>query len=235
MTHASAHLHLPDAPEAVEREVRLVARASARHRLAHAYGHCSARLDEQHFLVCAARPMGLVGQGEAGTVVAVHEPLPAGVLGEVRIHQQIYAARSDVRGILRSMPPALMALSTARRVPKPRHGMGTYFGAGPALWDSPQLVRDEAAAHGVAAALGTGRAVVMRGNGTVMAADSLRLALVLTWYLEDAARLELEVRKAGLDRESVQLTRDECSRRATTAGGIVERMWEYLTENDPEK
>lgn len=224
-----------EADSTVQRLVRLAARAAGRHGLAHAYGHCSQRLDAGRFVVCAARPMGQVAAGEPGTVVPVHGPLPDGVLGEVRIHQQIYARRSEVGGIVRGMPPATMALGTARRTPRPRHGPGAYFGAaGAALWDDPQLVRDDAAAAGVAEALGEGAAVVMRGNGAVTVADSLPAALVLLWYLEDAARLELAVLAAGLGAESAALDAGECARRATRSGRIFERMWEHLTAGDPE-
>ncbi len=38
--------------------VRKMARALARGGLVNAYGHCSVRLDEKSFLVCAAKPMG---------------------------------------------------------------------------------------------------------------------------------------------------------------------------------
>lgn len=218
----------------MQRLVRIAARAAGRQGLAHAYGHCSQRLDDARFLVSAARPMGLIGPHESGTVVHVHGPLPEGVLGEVRIHQQIYARRPEVRGIVRGMPPAAMALSTAHRTPRPRHGTGAYFGAGIGLWDDPQLVRDDAAAAGVADALGAAHAVVMRGNGVVTAADSLPAALVLLWYLEDAARLELAVLGAGLADASTVLSAAECERRATRAGRIFERMWDFLTAGDPE-
>lgn len=220
--------------EQQQRLLRLAARALGRHGLAHAYGHCSLRLDEESFLVCAARPMGLLTAGEPGVVVPLNGPLPAGVLGEVRLHQEIYRRRPEVRAVARSMPPALMALGTAGRTPKPRHGMGAYFGAGAALWNDPQLVRDDAAAVAVIDAMGESNAVVMRGNGVVVAADSLEKVLCLTWYLEDAARLELAVLGAGLEQTSIVLTAAECERRATTAGGIFERMWEHLTAGDPE-
>ena len=57
-----------------QRQLRIAARAFARHGLAHAYGHCSVRIDERHFLVCAARPMGLIALGEPGVVVPVNGP-----------------------------------------------------------------------------------------------------------------------------------------------------------------
>lgn len=222
------------AADDIQRELRLAARALGRHGLAHAYGHCSVRLDEGHFLVCAARPMALIAPGEPGQVVPVEGPLPAGVLGEVRLHQQIYRRRPQVQAVARTMPPALMALGTARRTPRPRHGMGAYFGAGAALWDDPQLVRDDALAVAVIDAMGDRNAVVMRGNGVVVAADSLPQVVALTWYLEDAARLELAVLGAGLEPASVVLDAGECERRATAAGGIFERMWDYLCAGDAE-
>jgi HCOMODA/2-hydroxy-3-carboxy-muconic semialdehyde decarboxylase len=222
----------PDAR--VQRQLRIAARALGRHGLAHAYGHCSVRIDERHFLVCASRPMGLLAPEDGGVVVAVDGPLPAGVLGEVRLHQQIYRRRSSIRAVARTMPPCVMALGTARRTPRPRHGLGSYFGAGAALWDDPQLVRDDAIAAAVIDTMGQANAVVMRGNGVVVAADSLEKVVCLTWYLEDAARLELAVLGAGLEETSVVLTDDECDRRATSAGGIFERMWDYLTFGDPE-
>ncbi len=219
----------------VQRELRIAARALARHGLAHAYGHVSRRLDGERFLVCAPRPMGLLAPGEDGSVVPVAGPLPDGVLGEVRIHQQIYARRPDVGAVARTMPPALMALGTARRVPQPRHGPGCYFGVGAALWDDPQLLRDDAAAAALAEALGDRAAIVMRGNGAVVVGGAPAEAVVLTWYLEDAARLELAVLSAGLEAESAVLDRAACERRATASGGIFERMWDYLTAGDPER
>ena len=223
------------APEVVQRRVRVAARALGRHGLAHAYGHCSERLDAHSLLVCAPRPMGQIRPGEPGLVVPISGSLPEGALGEVRLHQQIYQRRSDVRSVLRCMPPALMALGTARRVPRARHGLGSYFGPdGPALWDDPQLLRSDEAAAAVADTLGKGHAIVLRGNGVVVAAATLAQAVGLCWYLEDAARLELAVLAAGLGEQSVVFDTDECAKRATASGGIFERFWQFLTDGDSE-
>jgi HCOMODA/2-hydroxy-3-carboxy-muconic semialdehyde decarboxylase len=223
--------------------VRRAARALGRSGLVHAYGHCSSRLDAGHFLVCAARPMGLIAPGEDGEVVPVNGPLPEGVLGEVRIHQHIYRNRPDVGGIVRSMPPKTMSLSTLRLTPKARHGTGSYFAPCAPLWDDPQLIRSEQQAMGVAATLAGSRAVVMRGNGVVTAGASLEEAVVFTWYLEDAARVELDVLAAlgsfgghggtGASSEAL-FSAEEAKTRAVGSGRIYERMWEYLTHGDPE-
>lgn len=225
---------LPIPSAAQQREVRLAARALGRAGLAHAYGHCSLRLDAQHFLVCAPQPMGLITPGEPGIVVPVDGELPEGVLGEVRIHQQLYRRRADIGAVIRSMPAQVMALSCAGLTPQPRHGMGSYFQPSIPLWDDVQLLRSDAQASALADLFGTGKALAMRGNGAIVVGDSLVEALTLTWYLEDAARIELQLRSAGLAEQRPLLNADACAQRATRSGRIFERMWEYLTAGDPE-
>lgn len=205
------------------------ARALARAGLVHAYGHCSLRLDPETFLVCAARPLALVGDAP-GTLCPIAGPLPEGVLGEVRAHQQIYARRPDVGAVARIMPPALMALSTQGLVPRPRHGIGAYFADLP-LWNDPRLLRDDAAAAVLAQALGAASAIVMRGNGAIVAEASVQRAVTLAWFLEDAARVERDVRAMGLDPAQGMLDTDEIAARQVWAGGVAERMWDYLTHD----
>lgn len=214
------------------RRVRLAARALGRAGLAHAYGHCSLRLDKNTFLVCAPRPMGQIANQEAGSIVPVNGPLPEGVLGEVRIHQQIYTRHPDIRGICRSMPPQCMILSTMGRTPAARHGPGTYFSPGAPLWDNPQLIRSEQQAKDLVAQMGDAPAIFMRGNGVVTAAASIEDAVVLTWYIEDAARVELGVIASGA--EGICIPHEEAQQRAIRGGRIFERMWDYLTYGDPE-
>ncbi|MTV37199.1 class II aldolase/adducin family protein [Duganella radicis] len=214
--------------------MRVAARALARAGLVHAYGHCSTRLDAGHFLVCAAKPMALIMPDDEGVIVPVHGELPDGVLGEVRIHQHIYREQPDAAAVVRSMPPTVMSLSAARRTPRRLHGMGAYFTDPVPLWDDPQLIRTEAQAAAVARTMDGGNAVVMRGNGLVIAAPSLEQAVVLTWYMEDAARTDWQLRAAGLEAQAAVLSAQEARARAVGTGRIYERMWDYLTDGDPE-
>lgn len=216
------------------RLVRVAARALGKAGLVHAYGHCSTRLDDTRFLVCAPQPMGQIGIGEPGVVVPVRGELPKEVLGEVRIHQQVYRRRPDVGGIVRSMPRDVMTLSAAGVTPLPRHGMGTYFSPDVPFWNDIQLVRTDKQAEGVAEVMGSRAAVVMRGNGAVVAGKDLATAVVLTWFLEDAARIELQLRAAGLATADGLVSAGQAKQRATTAGRIFERMWAYLAAHDPE-
>lgn len=210
--------------------LRVACRAVGRAGLAHAYGHCSARLDEQSFLVSPAKPLALVSDHDAPVRVPLVGPLPAGALPEVRLHQQIYRRRADAGGIARFQSPKLMSLSTLGRAPKARHGLGSYFAPEPPLWPDPRLVRDDATADAVAAALGNARAIVLRGNGAITVGRSLEGAVVLAWFLEDAARVELDVLATGLDGLVYDVS--EAADRAVASGRLFERMWDWLAAGD---
>lgn len=212
-----------------ERLVQQAARALGRAGLVHAFGHCSLRLDESQFLVCAARPLELVGDA-LGTVCPIAGPLPDGVLGEVRVHQQIYARRADVAAVCRIMPPVLMAMSTQGIAPLPRHGIGAYFDRLP-LWPDPRLLRDDAAAAGLAEMLGDAPAIVMRGNGAVVVGDTMQKAVTLAWFLEDAARIERGIRAMGFDPAQGLLDASEAADRQVWSGRVAERMWDWLTRD----
>jgi HCOMODA/2-hydroxy-3-carboxy-muconic semialdehyde decarboxylase len=56
--------------------------------------------------------------------------------------------------------------------------------------------------------------------------------VALAWYLEDAARVEMAVLGTGLN--ALEFTDAEVRDRAVTAGRLFERMWDWMTMNDPE-
>ena len=225
---------MTEATEQQQRELRIAARALARGHLVHAYGHCSLRLDAAHCLVCAPRPMGTIAPGEPGSVVPLEGPLPEGVLGEVRIHPAVYRLRPEINAICRIMPPQVGLLALLRRTPRPRHGFGAYFAPMPPLWDDPRLLRDDAAALRLAQQLGSAKAIVMRANGAVVAGTSLVEAVALSWFLEEAARVEVGLLQMGQDGDHTLLSADETVARQVVAGRVYERMWEYLSDGDPE-
>ncbi len=206
-----------------------------RHGLAHAYGHVSTRLDANNFLVTPAQPLGAASMEEQGVVVDLSGDLPLGALPEVRIHREIYRNRPEIGGVCRVQPPALMALSALGETPRALHGLGTYFAPKPPLWPGVALVRDDAQAVAVAEMMGDARAIVLSGNGAVIAGETLEEAAGLAYFLEDAARLELAIlpaRSAGLYPR--EYTPDEVEKRAVKAGALFERMWHFLCIGDPE-
>ncbi|MDT0684561.1 class II aldolase/adducin family protein [Roseicyclus sp. F158] len=218
----------------IARTVRIAARALGRAGLVHAYGHCSARLPgEETFLVCPPVPMAQVACGADCTAVPVIGALPEGVLGEVRLHQRLYASRPGAGGVVRFMGASVMALGALGRTPRMRHGFGTYFAPGAGFWDDIQLIREDDAADKAIAAMGKSRALLMRGNGAVVVGDSLEEAVGLAFYLEDACRIELAALATGLE-GAPEISAEEAERRATRSGRIFERMWDHLTAGDPE-
>ena len=218
-----------------QKRVRLAARALARHNLVHAYGHVSARLDQSNFLVCAPKPMGLIDVGEEGAVVPIQGELPEGVLGEVRCHQQIYAARDKINGVCRIFPRNVLTLSTFQKTPKARIGFGSYFYPQPPIWDDPLLIRTDGQAIEFAKTLGNSKAIVMRGNGAVCAAATVEESVVLAFYLEESANTELAVMATGPAAEnSVCFTEEQAALRATGTGRIYERLWDFMIAGDTE-
>ena len=214
--------------------VRKAARALANCGLVGPYGHCSVRLNDAELLVCAAKPMGTIKPGEDGTIVPIHGRLPEGVLGEVRVHQQIYQRRADVGAVCRVLPPNVMTMSALGRAPEVRHGFGAFFYPRPAYWASTALMRSEEVASGVADALGNQNGIILRANGAVVAGGDMKRAVTLAWFLEDMCRIELSVLATGEATSAPVLTEAEASKRNEWGGRVAERMWDYLTAGDPE-
>jgi HCOMODA/2-hydroxy-3-carboxy-muconic semialdehyde decarboxylase len=214
----------------VEMEVRLAARALARHGLVHAYGHVSARVDTGRFVVTPAHPLGRVGLTTRLVACALEEPLPEGALPEVRIHQEIYRVRPDVGAVCRFQSPKIIALSAIRRTPRALHGLGAYFAPEPPLWDDPLLVRDSERAARVAHMLADGRAIVLRGNGAVTVGATAREAAAHAFFLEDAATMELHVLSSGA--RAIPYTAEQALQRAAPDKRLYDRMWEFLVGDD---
>jgi HCOMODA/2-hydroxy-3-carboxy-muconic semialdehyde decarboxylase len=178
--------------------------------------------------------MGTRQPGEPGTVVSTEAPLPEGVLGEVRMHQQIYKRRPGVRAICRFISSNVVTLAALGLTPKARHGQGAHFYPQVPFWPDPALIRNDPAAAGVAQTMGSAPAVVVNVNGAVTGAETPQQAVALAVFLEDAARVELAALYAGLAEKAPRMNEEQARNRATWQGRIAERVWEHLTANDPE-
>lgn len=215
-------------------DVRKAARAMASAGLSTAFGHCSVRLDADSFLVCRAGALSTIKPGESGSVVSVSGSLPEGVLGEVRIHQQIYARRPEIGAVCRFASPNVTAVSALGFAPRIRHGFGAMFAPEVKYWEDIRLMRDDTIAAGVAQAMGDSPAIILRGNGAVTAGVDLKQALCLAWFLEDMARVELAVLSSGRAEQAPVFSAEEALGRLTWAGLVAERAWDHLTALDPE-
>ena len=167
-------------------------------------------------------------------MVRMKGPLPEGVLGEVRVHQQIYARRSGVGAICRFISPQVTAVSALGRAPRIRHGLGAMLAPEVRYWGDIRLMRDDGIAAAVAEAMGDAPGIVLRGNGAVTAGATIEQALALAWFLEDMARVELAVLASGLADQAPVYTDEEALGRASWNGQVAERAWDHMTAGDPE-
>src|SRR5690606_8254849 len=108
------------------------------------------------------------------------------------------------------------------------------FGANTPLWDDPRLLRNDEAAIRLVEQMGDSPAIVMRGNGAVVAGETLEQAVAYSWFLEDAARVELDARTLGVEDKDGLLSDQEIIDRQVMTGRVFERMWRYLTDGDQE-
>jgi HCOMODA/2-hydroxy-3-carboxy-muconic semialdehyde decarboxylase len=215
-------------------DVRKAARAMASAGLSTAFGHCSVRLDADSFLVCRAGALSTIKPAEDGSVVPVNGNLPQGVLGEVRIHQQIYTRRPEIGAVCRFSSPNVIAVSALGRAPKMRHVFGAMFAPEVKYSDDIRLMRDDAIAAEVAHVMGDSPGIVMRGIGAVTAGADIKQALCLAWFLEDMSRLELAVLSSGQADQAPVYTADEALGLSGWGGQVAERAWDHLTALDPE-
>ena len=74
----------------------------------------------------------------------------------------------------------------------------------------------------------------MRGNGCVLTGQTVEEAIVMAFFLEEAAKTELAVMASGQESASVVYSDEQVRARAVSSGRIFERMWDYLTDGDIE-
>lgn len=195
-------------------EVIPAARALARHGLVDAFGHVSARVGES-FAVTAAEALGTVDR--LVEVPIDTEDLPDGAPKEAWIHAEIYRQRPDVGAICRAQPPAVNAAVAICA----RHGQGAFVGPTVPVHDDTTLVRTRELGAAVAASLGDGDAIVLRGNGAVTVASRPGIAMALMYVLEASARINL----AG---NAIPLSDAEYASWRAAAPELLDRLWAHL-------
>jgi L-fuculose-phosphate aldolase len=137
---------------------------------------------------------------------------------EVFIHSEIYKARPDVASVIHSHPLYSVALSASGRP------LGCYsqpaalfFESLGVYTDTIALIRSPALGKGVAAALGSHRAVLMKNHGVAVAGATIEEAVISVVMLETAAKVQMITEAAGepgpeFPREDIETLKDQISR-----------------------
>ena len=168
-------------------------------------GHMSARLPgTDHVLIndrqtgrSAVRAEDIVTVDRSGRPLAGEGDPPA----EVPIHTRIYAARPDVHCVAHLHPQFSTVFTIAGRPLVPVFQLGALFPAeGIPVYDDPDLIRSDEEGDAVARALGSGRAVLLRGHGAVVVGEDVETCFTTSIWLEENAKKQLWASVLGTPR-----------------------------------
>ena len=120
------------------------------------------------------------------------------------IHGAIYRARPDVRAVVHCHTPSLIPFASSTAPMRAMYHMASFVAAGVPVWDirdaigvSDMLVSEGKGAASLAAALGDRAAVLMRGHGAVVVANSLPNVVGRSVYLDVNARAQVQAATLG--------------------------------------
>jgi len=120
------------------------------------------------------------------------------------IHGAVYRARPDVRAVVHCHTPSLIPFASSTIRLQAMYHMASFVAAGVPVWDiraaigvSDMLVGDGKAAASLATALGDRAAVLMRGHGAVVVANSLPNVVGRSVYLDINARAQAQAAAMG--------------------------------------
>ncbi len=201
----------------------------AAHGLVDAFGHVSSRIeDEPRMRITPAVPLGTVGSEASLLDVGLDvSELPTGVPREAWVHVAIYRRRADVQAICRAQPSEVASVAGAGLTITALHGQGAFIGAVVVQHDDARLVRSADAAEAVAASLGDGWAVVMRGNGAITVGQSVGEAVARMYVLEASAAINRAAAQIG---SRSPLSDEEVRSWQDVAPEILGRLWSHLRD-----
>lgn len=218
----------------LRRDVATANRILERTGLSNAFGHASARIPGTNtFLLPTRRSPGLA---EAANLLVIDtegrlvdgdgEPN-----SEFWIHARLYAARSDVGGVVHAHPPACVCLTQIGEPHRVVHNQGGIFAGGVPEYSRVGLIRTRELGDLLAQVLGAGRAAMMRGHGITTAFADVRAATVAACYLEESASMQLRMLSAaGGDAARIRVFTPEEAEALSDqiTGNVAKRAWEYF-------
>jgi HCOMODA/2-hydroxy-3-carboxy-muconic semialdehyde decarboxylase len=220
---------------------RLVAanRILAHEGVVDAFGHVSIRDPENpaRYIMARSRSPELV---EFGDLIRFErdgkslDPENRTPYGERMIHGAIYETRPDVQSVVHNHAYPLLPFTITGRKLEPVVHVASVIGAEIPTWDiatkfkeTDMLVRSMEQGRDLAATLGRNTSALMRGHGAVVAAGTLKQAVIVAIYLKVNAEVQLQAMSIGTpkaltDREVELSTATQFSPLA------LDRAWEYF-------
>jgi L-fuculose-phosphate aldolase len=137
---------------------------------------------------------------------------------EVFIHSEILKVRPDVHSVIHTHPVHAVALSATGKPLLPLSQPSVAFVDGlPYYTDTIDLIRTQAMGAGVARALGSHKAVLLRNHGVAVVGATLEESTILAIQLDQACRIQLLAMAAGghgemFDADDIQRLHDNITR-----------------------
>jgi ribulose-5-phosphate 4-epimerase/fuculose-1-phosphate aldolase len=201
------------------------------------FGHVSARHDKDPNRYLLARSMAPALVTADDIMEYDLDSVPVDPRGrssylERFIHGEIYKARPDVRAVVHSHSPAILPFADTDIALRPMNHIAGFLGnhvpvfeirdtGGPA---TDMLIRNPALGRALAQTLGPNPVALMRGHGSVAAAQSVRHVVFRAVYTEVNARVEAEALSMG--GKPAFLNDAEAVAAAATNDGLVDRPWD---------
>lgn len=199
------------------------------------FGHVSARhgKDPNRYLLARSMAPALVTAADIITYDLDSNAIDANERVsylERFIHGEIYKARPDVMAIVHSHSPAVLPFANTKVALKPMNHIAGFLGSGPPVFeiratageDSDMLIRNAGLGRALARSMGDNAIVLMRGHGSVAAAQSVKHVVFRAIYTEVNARAALQSLSLG---ETTFLNAREAAAAMKTNDGLVERPW----------
>ena len=147
------------------------------------------------------------------------------------IHSEIYKVRPDVRAVVHSHSPAVIPYANVKVPLRPMNHIASFLGGGVPVFEirdaagpaSNMLISTPALGRALAAVLGPHPVALMRGHGSVSAAQSVRHVVFRAIYTEVNARMESEALRLG---EPTFLNDAEAEAAMKTNDALVDRPWD---------
>ncbi len=190
--------------------------------LSDAFAHLSARVNAGKRMLFMPRKSPALVSAKELFVVDLEKAVP-----QSTVHQAIYKARQDIESVIHFHSPYVILLSVLGQTIRPMHNYSAIFYEGVPLFEPPGQVETPERAGEIARLLGPAKAALLRGHGAVVVGKTIPEVCILSLYLEESARLQVEAIKLGIPQ---YLSREEAERvaRRTFKPESTLRAWEHF-------
>jgi HCOMODA/2-hydroxy-3-carboxy-muconic semialdehyde decarboxylase len=221
------------------RRVVAANRILAREQVVDAFGHVSIRDPDnpRRYVMARSRSPELV---EFSDLIRFEQdgrsldPANRTPYGERMIHGAIYEARSDVNAVVHNHAYPLLPFGITGRTLEPMVHVASVIGSDVPIWDiatrfkeTDMLVRTMEQGRDLVATLGRNTCALMRGHGAVIAAGSLKEAVITAIYLKVNAEVQLQAMAIGTPR-GLSDREIALSRETQLSPLALDRAWEYF-------